>query len=504
MDMVSSDRIESAIAELDRRLRLDPGATGPAIDRAQFLELLGRLDEAVQAYVDVLARDPENVAALNALGLLFLSAGNREAARTLLQGAVRFGPESAAAHANLAYVAVLDEEFAAARTLYERALTLDSTLAIAHHGLAELLVRAGDNAAAEDHRALGLRYRPITLRRYRGSGPPLRLLVLGSAAFGNVATDAYFDDRVFAVASLVVDYDDPAIPLPPHDLVFNAIGEADLCPAELATAAAITTRTLAPVINRPAAVAATGRATNARRLRELTGVVTPRIACFARGLLCGPRGGELLDEHGFRFPLLIRTPGHHTGDHFSYVASAGDLAAAVAALPGDELFVIEYIDVCDAHGDAHKYRVIIVDGKLYPLHLAISARWKVHYMRADMAQSAEHRARDGAFLTDMHATLGGRAIAALERVRDVLDLDVGGIDFALAANGDVIVFEANASMIVPQPEPGAMWDYRREPVARIHAAVRSMLVTRAGVTSGSTSSILRVRAAPEPPSSHVG
>jgi tetratricopeptide (TPR) repeat protein len=478
MNGLTTETVEAAIAQIDARIAADPLALALQIDRARFLELLGRKDEAVEAYVTVLARDPVHVEALNALGLLTLSTGNRAAARTLLSGAVLHGPDHAAAHANLAYVLMLDEQPEGARSFYERALELDPTLAVAHHGMAELLARHGDPEGAERHRALGLRYRPLTLSRFRGEGRPVRVLALGSAAFGNVATAAYFDDRVFLLASLVVEYDDPALPLPPHDLVFNAIGEADLCAGPLASAAAILRRTSAPVINHPAAVAATSRAANAQRLARILGVVTPRMVQAARAELSGPGASTLLSERGLHYPLLVRSPGYHTGEHFVKVDSAADLAPAIATLPGDELLVIEYLDTRDARDDFRKYRVMIVNGELFPLHVAISRRWKVHYFRADMAVRAEHRAEDAAFLHDMRAALGADAVAALEKVSAVLGLDYGGIDFTIDTAGNVIVFEANASMIVPLPEADAMWDYRREPVARIHAAVRAMLLER--------------------------
>jgi hypothetical protein len=108
----------------------------------------------------------------------------------------------------------------------------------------------------------------------------------------------------------------------------------------------------------------------------------------------------------------------------------------------------------------------------------------VHYFSADMQHSADHRAADAAFLHDMEAVLGRAALAALERVREALALDFGGIDFAVDAAGKVIVFEANASMIVPFPAGEAIWDYRRAPVERIHAAVRAMLMTRANCETG--------------------
>lgn len=471
----TSDLLEMLIAQIDARLALDSSALTLQVERGRLLELLDRKDEAVQAYVEVLRHQSNHAGALDALGLLCLAAGNRSAARTLLSGAVLHGSECAAAHAHLAYLNVLDERLDAARTLYEAALQLDPTLAIAHHGYAQLLNRTGNDAGAAHHRSLGLRYRPITIERCTGEGRPVRLLALGAEARGNIPTDEYFDKRIFEVASVAVDHVGPDAALPAHDIVVNAIGEADLCPDALTRAAAIVARTDAPVINDPAAVAATSRAANALRLGALDGVVTAHTVAVARSVLTDASAAGALATLGFAFPLLLRSPGHHTGDHFVKVDAPGDLAASVAALPGPRLLVIAYLDLRDAHDDFRKYRVMIVDGRLYPLHLAISCAWKVHYFSSDMAESAAHRDDEAAFLTDMRAVLGTRAAGALERIRDVLGLDYGGIDFTLDAAGNVVVFEANASMIVPLPAADERWNHRRASVARIHAAVRTML-----------------------------
>jgi hypothetical protein len=92
---------------------------------------------------------------------------------------------------------------------------------------------------------------------------------------------------------------------------------------------------------------------------------------------------------------------------------------------------------------------------------------------------AAHRAEDARFLADPAAVLGARAMAALERVRELLALDYAGIDFSLDATGRVVVFEANATMIVLPPGPDPIWDYRRAPVARVIDAVHAMVRTRA-------------------------
>ncbi len=189
-----------------------------------------------------------------------------------------------------------------------------------------------------------------------------------------------------------------------------------------------------------------------------------------------PRQRSLAD--GFVFPLLVRAPGFHTGFHFAHVETPQQLAAAVRDFPGDDVWLIERLDAQDAAGMYRKYRVMFVDGTLYPLHLAISRDWKVHYFTADMADSPENRARDEEFLTDMAGAIGPNAIAGLKRIRAALKLDYGGIDFAVSRQGDILFFEANATMVVTPPVLDPKWAYRRPAVEAVLAAVRTMLVGR--------------------------
>ena len=65
---------------------------------------------------------------------------------------------------------------------------------------------------------------------------------------------------------------------------------------------------------------------------------------------------------------------------------------------------------------ARKYRVMFIDGRAYPLHLAISSDWKVHYFSAAMASNAAHRQEEQRFLTDMPAAIGATAMAALDAI----------------------------------------------------------------------------------------
>jgi hypothetical protein len=57
-------------------------------------------------------------------------------------------------------------------------------------------------------------------------------------------------------------------------------------------------------------------------------------------------------------------------------------------------------------------------------------------------------------------------------------LDYAGVDFALAPDGRVLLFEANATMVVFPPPPDPIWDYRRGAVDAVLAAATRMLLAR--------------------------
>jgi tetratricopeptide (TPR) repeat protein len=480
---------KEALREVEARLTLDPGSVALSFERACLLAEMGQNEEAQQAYLDVLARCPEHVGALNNLGTLLYFTGYRTAARSAYTEAIRQHPEQPMAHVNLGNLLLEAGDLAAAREHYEAALSIDSEFAEAHQGLGNLLAELGHEEAAARHQRLGHWDHRTTELPYRGEAEPVSLLLLTSGRRGDVPIRHLLDDKIFRTFVALPNVYDPEAALPEHHVVFNAIGDADLCKQALDRAVTLLDRTFAPVVNAPAAVLRTGRALNARRLGEVQGVVAPLIVNFPRHTL-GVRGGEdLLAGRGFEFPVLLRAPGFHNGKHFLMVEDAVRLEAAVEELPGDELTAIQYLDARGPDGYHRKYRVMMIGGWLYPLHLAIATHWKIHYVTADMAEHAQHRAEEARFLLDMPGVLGPRAMAALAEIQNVLGLDYAGIDFGLNAAGEVLLFEANATMTVLPPERDRRWDYRRAAVQRIEEAVRKMLIDKAGLSGAPAATI---------------
>ena len=468
-----------ALEKADAKLSANPDDVDTLFERARLLTDLGRLEEARNAYMAVIQRAPAHFGALNNLGGNLHATGFRSAARTAYAEAVARHPLNPLGHFNLGNLLREEGDPVGARAEYEAALRLDPDHAESHRGMALILLESGATEEATAHLRAGFRHGAVTVLPYRGPQEPIPVVLLVAAAQGNAPFQALLDDRVFRVTVMVTDFCDPTQELPPHRLVVNAIGDADLCGAALDSAARLVARTGAPIINSPATVKQTGRADNATRLAGIPGVITPATVNVPKELLQSSNACAAIQALGFTFPFLLRSPGFHIGRYFNFIATEEDLAAAAATLPGETLALIRYLDASSADGKMRKYRVMMIDGQLYPAHLAVAHQWKIHYFSADMADNAGHRAEDAAFLSDMPGVLGPQAMQALKDIRDRLGLDYAGIDFGLDRDGRILFFEANASMTIHPPPPDERWSFRREPVARILEAARAMLRKRA-------------------------
>ena len=456
--------------------------------RAMLLCQLGRTQEARAEHLKVVSLDPAHQRNLNALGLLLAVTGQRKAALIALAEAVKHHPQSASSRVNYGGVLLAERDAASAavaREQFQAALGIDPEMPQAHAGMYYALTRLGETEAAAYHQRLGFHRKNFFTNVYRGSAPPIPVLLLVSSSGGNTPVEKLLDDTVFQTYVVVADFYDPANPLPAHRMVVNGIGDVEVSRPALVAAESLLALTPAPVLNPPTAVMATGRPETAERLGGIPGVVTPATRTFRYAELAAADGYRVLLDHGFRFPLLLRVPGFHMGEHFAKVDAPGELADAVAGLPGAgraeaQLLAIEYLNARGADGYCRKYRVMMVDGELYPLHLAVSPHWKIHYFSSDMADQAGHRAEEARFLADMPGVLGAKAMESLRTLQAAMGLDYGGIDFGVGPEGDILLFEANATMVVQHPDEGEMWDYRRAAVNRIHAAVHQMFLRRAG------------------------
>lgn len=466
-----------AVSAFDRVLALDPRHREAAFARANLILARDGRAAAITAYERVLAIDPNHADALANLAVLLDESDRFAEAATAYRRAAEAHPKDPVIQTNFANYLYRAKDLDAASRHFQAALAVDPDHADAHRGLALLHDARHETALADVHRRRAFEGRAVITRPYFGAEPPIGVLILQSARGGNVSTQYVLDDRRFQEIHLMAEFWTLEIlaSLPPHQVVFNAIGDADRNASTLKAAAALAERLEAPVLNPPRAVLATGRADTPLRLAGLADVIVPPTLLVARDDLLAGDPVAALAGRGFELPVLLRPPGYHTGEHFELLETPDALRAAVEAAPFAEFFVTRYVDYRGVDGNFRKYRVLFINGELYPLHLAIGRQWKLHYFSADMRGNDRHKDEERRFLEDFRAAIGPRATAALESIGRRLGLDYGGIDFSLTAEGAVLVFEANANMLIHTLDPVEEFAYRHAHVPRVVAAFRAMI-----------------------------
>ena len=351
-----------------------------------------------------------------------------------------------------------------------------------HLGIASAYEEMGNADAASNVWSSDVLRGVVRIFDYKGTGQPIRLLTVASALHA-IRYELLVDYSLVQNTVIYTQAYADAHPLPEHDVVFIAIGDVESDSAALDVAKRIVQRTSAPVINSPDRVAHTGRIEQSQRLGLLEGVRTSHIVPVARERLRQSDAVSFVRDLGFEFPMLLRSPGFHNGFFFEQVDRADQLASVAAGLPGADALLMSFEDTHSGDGMLRKYRMMCIDGVLYPVHLAVSRNWKVHYASSLMRDSSEFRREEAEFLSDPASVLGTRAMHALQSIADTMDLDYGGIDFGINPSGDVVVFEANGAMGIFMPDDDPRWDYRRGAFSTALDAAKSLIVRRALATS---------------------
>ena len=433
-------RSEEALAALERAIDLDPTYSVAYGNRGIVLFDSGRFDEAVTAQLAALARLGTASTRNRASILKDLSRAGRKAGKfAMVEAAAR--AELEAGHSDAETVEQVAQILDDAKRP-EEARTLRNTIA-RHEGV----IRSGPTQNAE-----------------------ATVLVLGAVGAGHVPLRYLFDvQRLAALSVSLLSPDQADAPLGSIDIetlrsvdiVFSTLGDVDHDGGQFAAATALCATLGKPVLNSPSAVLKTGRDNAAKLFGDIPAMITPIVRRVTPG--------ELAD-FPIDTPLLVRPAGNHGGDNLALLRDDHDKKTYLAAMPGDQLLLTPFYDFQSPDGYWRKYRLIFVDRKVYPYHLAICEDWLAHYWRADMQRSDWKRAEEEHFLSDWRAVFGDMAAHAAEEAARRLDLDYGGMDCALTPDGRLLLFEANACVLLHLDEPAAVFPYKHRYVPPIREA----------------------------------
>jgi glutathione synthase/RimK-type ligase-like ATP-grasp enzyme len=365
-------------------------------------------------------------------------------------------------------------EIESLRALAYQVLRRDPASRDAHLRLFEVEQMLGQPAAALAHLRLALRTSRIVTLPAQEQPPALTVLALSRVAQweANTPLELIVEPVHTTLHRLYIDDDDTELPgedLPPFDVLFNAIGESERARPALALAQRFAERAGTPAINPPRAVAQLGRADVAQRFADSATIWAPAVE---------RAGIAALRARDVTAPLIVRPVGSQAGFALARVDDTEELRAYLEQHLLDAYFVTPFIDYSNADGMFRKYRIMFVDGKPYPCHLAISPRWMIHYYNAAMAEHQSMRDEEARFIADLDAVFSGPLRAALDELSAAIPLEYFGIDCAVAPDGRLLLFEADAAMLVHGTDPPELYPYKRAGFERIQTALTELLQKR--------------------------
>jgi tetratricopeptide (TPR) repeat protein len=466
--LASLNALDAARAGYNRVLTLDRDHAEAYCNRGVVAAACQDARAAEEDFRTALSRNPRLAGAWLQLGKLFVNTQRHADAVTAFTRLSALQPDDPAPHCQRAQALAATGDTAAAIAAFEQAIRLSAApYPEALRGLASQELGRGDHDAAGRHYAAAAAAEPVIPWHGAATAGRTRVLALVAPGLGNtpvehlVAASAHGFSIVLVLSG--VDYDAAALAAR-GDLVLNLISDADVSQGVLPHAVRLADLIGRPTINHPSKIGNTERHMMAQRLAGLTGCLVPETTRRTRVALTQPFAVSP-DQ-----PWLIRPVGDHGGERLERVTAPHEIADFIATTDNDAFYLTRFVDYRSADGHYRKYRFIFLGDAILPYHLAIGDHWKVHYFRTPMDQHDWMRREEEAFVTDYRHAFGPAQCASLEAIRAAIDLEFFGIDCGLDRDGALVLFEANASMLIHANDSRALFPYKQASFARIRDA----------------------------------
>lgn len=463
------DDLASAGENYKAALRLAPQLVACWCNLGIVHQRSGMPREAISLYIEALRLDPGHRPSRTNLVQALIATRQFAIAKSLLLELLDETPDDAELHGQLGKVCFELSDSSAAIAHFERAMMLAPERAENFYWVGAIRQALGELDAAQAAYARAAQVHPVMRRPATRTPPAFRALVLFAPFVGNTPVEFLFKDCAYQtsiVSLLTGSQPDISALAAEADIVVNLVSDADQAAGVLPLAASIATNLGKPVINDPAKVM---RTTRDATILCLSGIPDCRLPRTVRI----DAGASLPAAPDLTFPVLARPAGTHGGDFFEKLDDAVALDAFFAERLDQDCYVIDYLDYRSVDGFFRKYRFLFVGEEILPYHLAIGENWKLHRDSTDMGAHLWMQQEEEHFLRDPGAVFGPRQYEALRAIRERIGLDYFGIDCGLDRDGDLVVFEVNATMLVHDQNPE--FPYKDPYIRNIKRAFDGML-----------------------------
>lgn len=266
--------------------------------------------------------------------------------------------------------------------------------------------------------------------------------------------------------------------LPDHDLMIVAVAPSDQNRPVLKLIESLMPSWPRPVLNTPDRIAGLSRDAACELLKSAPGVVMPVSVRIDRQTLERIGHEELtinavLEDGGF--PIIVRPIDSHAGRGLVKLDHPTAIAEYLRAATEDEFFVARFVDYRGPDGLFRKYRIVLIDGRAFACHMAISRHWMIHYVNACMTESAQKRAEEARFMASFDTDFASRHAHALRSIAERARLDYLGIDCGETPDGKLLIFEIDSAMVVHAMDSIDDFAYKQSQMRKVFNAFHAML-----------------------------
>ncbi|MGW8168720.1 MAG: ATP-grasp domain-containing protein [Sulfurovaceae bacterium] len=266
---------------------------------------------------------------------------------------------------------------------------------------------------------------------------------------GSANINNFLENDQFSCSRVILDTtDDQELPRQMIHGVFNQIADADSHKITLRKADDFykVVSHQVPFFNPPSCVMETTRDKIYQVLQGIDRLQVPKTVKlqpkFPKDIY------DTIEKEGFKFPVILRQAGDHGGVSTIRVDDKTEEFYAFA-LDGRDYYLTQFVDYTNKDGIYTKYRLVVVDGKVYIRHVIFSDHWVIHSKsREYMEKHKEYQRQEVNILKSFNAKIKPKIQEAISEIHKRLGLDYFGIDCNIDSDMNLLIFEINANMNV--------------------------------------------------------
>ncbi|WP_181161362.1 tetratricopeptide repeat protein [Labrys okinawensis] len=211
------------------------------------------------------------------------------------------------------------------------------------------------------------------------------------------------------------------------------------------------------VINHPKLAVQATRQKNSDRFADIPGIVFPKVYRYHSDK---DQRLALIEEIESRcgYPVIIRTVFQQMGVGTQLVGDRQSLREALDKLEGFQFYAITYLPTCQSDGKFRSLRAAFINKQPLIIRADYSDHWNVRARRNPQRQDFYRKNphlldKANRIVLDPEYELGSNLYDKIKIVAEIMPLEIFGVDFDLAEDGNLIIFETNATMNLLSTSP---------------------------------------------------